>query len=70
MLLAIGAEPIRLHGARHTAATLMLLQGIDPKVVAAILGHASTQITRDLYQHVVPEIARDAADRMGTALWG
>jgi integrase len=70
LLTAIGAPPLRQHAARHTAATLMLTQGVDVKVVAAILGHASTTITRDLYQHVVPELERDAADRMGSALWG
>lgn len=70
LLVEIGADPARQHAARHTAATLMLQQGIDIKVVAATLGHSTTTITRDLYQHVVPEIARDAADRMGDALWG
>lgn len=69
LLVQCEIPPIRQHAARHTAATLMLLQGIDPKVVAAILGHASMTITRDLYQHVVPELARDAADRIGDALW-
>lgn len=58
------------HAARHTAATLLLLQGVDVKVVATILGHSQTSLTRDTYQHVVPEIATDAARRMGEALWG
>jgi integrase len=70
MLTALDIPPIRQHAARHTAATLLLLQGVDVKVVSAILGHASTTITRDLYQHVVPELQRDAAAKMGAALWG
>lgn len=70
LLAQAGAPLIRQHGSRHTAATLMLLQGIDVKVVSAILGHGSSTITRDLYQHVVPELARDAAERVGSALWG
>ena len=70
LLAEIGVGPFRQHAARHTAATLMLIQGIDPKVVSAILGHSTTTITRDLYQHIVPDLARDAADRMGDALWG
>jgi integrase len=69
LLAVIGADAIPQHASRHTAATLMLQQGIDPKVVSAILGHASMQITRDLYQHITPELARDAADLMGDALW-
>lgn len=70
LLVEIGAGPFRQHAARHTAATLMLIEGVDVKVAAAVLGHSTTTITRDLYQHVVPEIARDAAERMGNALWG
>jgi len=60
----------RLHDARHTAATLMLLQGVDVKVVQQILGHSSSTLTRDTYQHVVPEIATDAAARIDEGLWG
>lgn len=70
LLEAIGATHIRQHASRHTAATLLLLQGVDVKVVADVLGHANATITRDLYQHVVPELQRDAADRMDAALWG
>jgi integrase len=43
---------IRLHDARHTAATLMLAGGVPTKVVSEILGHADTRITSDIYQHV------------------
>lgn len=70
ILAEIGAPAIRLHAARHTAATLMLIEGVDPKVVAAVLGHSTMTITRDLYQHVVPEVARGATEKVGEALWG
>jgi integrase len=60
----------RLHDARHTAATLLLIQGVDVKVVADILGHSTTTLTRDTYQHVVPELRRAAAKAMEDALWG
>ncbi|MDO8690273.1 MAG: site-specific integrase, partial [Dehalococcoidia bacterium] len=39
--------PIRLHDARHTHASLMLKQGIHPKIVQERLGHAGIQITLD-----------------------
>ncbi len=69
LLNAAGVRDARLHDARHTAATLLLLQGVDNRVVMEILGHSQLSMTTR-YQHVLPELARDAADRMGEALWG
>ena len=43
-----------LHGLRHSWATLALLDGIPTKVVSEILGHSSTRVTEDVYQHVTP----------------
>jgi len=60
--VASGAPPIRLHDLRHTFATLALKAGVHPKVVSERLGHATVGITLDLYSHVTPAIARDAAD--------
>jgi len=57
-----GLPPIRLHDLRHLAATLALLAGVDPKVVSEMLGHSDTAITRDIYQTVLEEIAREAAE--------
>jgi len=51
-----GLKGIRLHDARHTHASLMLKQGVHPKVVQERLGHASIQITLDTYSHVVPRL--------------
>lgn len=47
----IGLKNIRLHDTRHSHASLMLKQGIHPKVVQERLGHASIQVTLDLYSH-------------------
>ena len=58
-----GLKSIRLHDVRHTHASLMLKQGIHPKVVQERLGHASIQITLDTYSHVAPGIQQAAADR-------
>lgn len=46
-----GCESVRLHDVRHLAATSLLEQGVDVKVIQAILGHSSTVMTRH-YQHV------------------
>jgi len=58
-----GLKGIRLHDARHTHASLMLKQGINPKVVQERLGHASIQITLDTYSHVTPGLQEAAANR-------
>ncbi|GAJ03320.1 unnamed protein product, partial [marine sediment metagenome] len=62
-----GIKVIRLHDARHTHASLMLKQGIHPKVVQERLGHSSIQVTLDLYSHVVPGIQEAAAARFDEA---
>jgi integrase len=65
---AAGVKDSRPHDARHTAATLLLEQGVDIRVVQEILGHSTLAVTRR-YTHVTNRLARDAAERMGRALW-
>jgi integrase len=55
---------ITLHGCRHTWATLALLEGIPSKIVAEVLGHSSTRVTEDVYQHVTPGMQADATSRV------
>ncbi len=69
LLVEAGVAPIKLHAARHTAATLMLLQGIDPRVVMDILGWSQIS-TASNYQHAVSEAKQAAAAKVGGALWG
>lgn len=59
---ASGLPPIRLHDLRHGAATLMLAADIDIKIVSDTLGHSDTRITRDIYQSVLPEVGKSAAE--------
>jgi integrase len=59
---------ITLHGLRRTWATLALLDGIPSKVVAEVLGHSSTRVTEDLYQHVTPGMKADATARVAAML--
>jgi integrase len=60
-----GLKNIRLHYARHSHASLMLKQGVHPKIVQERLGHASIQITLDTYSHVAPGLQQAAANRFG-----
>ena len=66
---SICVAPIRLHDLRHTYATLALKAGVHPKVVSERLGHATIAVTLDLYSHVVPSIARDAAELVASQIF-
>lgn len=59
---------IRFHDLRHTAATLLLLQGVHPKVVQERLGHSQISITLDTYSHVLPSMGREAAAKLDALL--
>ena len=63
----IGLKGIRLHDARHSHASLMLKQGIHPKIVQERLGHSSVTITLDTYSHVAPGLQQAAAQRFDEA---
>ncbi len=62
-----GLKSIRLHDARHSHASLMLKQGVHPKIVQERLGHASIQITLDTYSHIAPGLQQAAAKRFDEA---
>ena len=64
-LLAKAKLPrVRFHDLRHTAASLLLDQGIHPKIVSEMLGHSAVAITLDLYSHVTPSMQAQAADAL------
>jgi len=69
LLATVGVRPARLHDARHTAATLLLQQGVPARVAMQILGHSQISLTLGTYSHVVPELAEAAAERMAAVLW-
>jgi len=56
-----GLDGIRMHDLRHTHATLMMKQGVNPKIVQERLGHSSFAVTMDIYSHVVPGLQEAAA---------
>ena len=59
---------IRFHDARHTHASLMLKQGVHPKIVQERLGHATIATTLDIYSHVAPGLQQQAAKQFDDAL--
>jgi integrase len=63
-----GLGNIGLHTLRHSAAAVMLVNGVPLKVVSEVLGHASIGITGDIYGHVSPDVSREALTRLSEAL--
>lgn len=69
LLIEAGLRHVRLHDARHTTATLLLAEGVHPRVVMDLLGHSQMRTTMDTYSHVMPALAKEAAGRMAEILW-
>ncbi len=59
---------IRFHDLRHSAATMLLSQGIHPKVVQELLGHRTITMTMDTYSHVLPSLQQEAMQQWDTLL--
>jgi integrase len=70
MTTEVGLPRLTAHGLRHTSATLMLANGVPPKVAAERLGHADATLFTNLYSHVTPTMQQEAADKIGAALFG
>lgn len=61
---------IRFHDLRHTHATLMISQNEPMKLIADRLGHSKISTTMDTYGHLLPNMQRDASDRLDQTLFG
>ncbi len=59
-----GIPQRRFHDLRHSCATLLLAQDVPARVVMDILGHSQIALTMNTYTHVLPELKREAAQRM------
>jgi integrase len=68
LTIRAGVGRRRFHASRHTAATLMLNNGVPLEVVSATLGHAGLAITADVYAKVRSDLQRTAADAMDRVL--
>lgn len=64
VLKEAGLPDIRFHDLRHTNATLLLLQGVNTKVISERLGHSSIDVTLDIYGHILPEMQKEAAEKL------
>lgn len=70
LLTRAGLPAMRFHDLRHACASLLLVQGVHPRVVMETLGHSQISLTMNTYSHVLPVLQREAADRMEAVLAG
>jgi integrase len=68
LLKRAGLPRIRFHDLRHTCATLLLRQGVNPKIVQELLGHSTVAMTLDRYSHFLPDMQQAAVDAMDEIL--
>jgi len=68
LTIAAGVPRIRFHDTRHTSATLLLAEGVHPKIVQERLGHSDIAMTLNRYSHVTPHMQSAAANALETAL--
>jgi len=68
--MTAGVPAIPLHSACHSYATIMLEDGVPLHVVSTQLGHSNTTTTTNIYAHVSPAAATEAAERMANILEG
>jgi integrase len=69
LLRDAGVRDARLHDARHTAATVLLILGVPDRAVMEIMGWSHAAMARR-YQHLTGAVRTDIAGRVGGLLWG
>ena len=68
LLEKAGLPNVRFHDLRHTCATVLLSQGVNPKFVQELLGHADVKLTLSSYSHFLPSMGDQTANAMESAL--
>ena len=64
LLAETGLPRLRFHDLRHSCASLLLAQGVAPRVVMETLGHSQIGLTMNTYTHVMPAVQAEAAEAM------
>ena len=60
---------MKLHGLRHSNATVLIQSGVSPRVVQQRLGHADVTTTLSTYTHVLPNMDKEAAEKIDSAIF-
>jgi integrase len=70
ILKAAELPHFRVYDLRHSTATLLMSQGLSPKIVSERLGHANINITLGTYSHVLPTMQQEASEKLEKLLLG
>jgi integrase len=63
-LAKAGLPRVTFHSLRHFHATYLLKRNIHPKIVQERLGHSTISLTMDTYSHVIPDIQKEATEKI------
>ena len=69
LIKAAGVRDARLHDARQTAATTLLLLGVSERAVIDMMGWSTGKMTL-VYQHITDAVRKDVAAKVGSFIWG
>ena len=64
-----GLPKCRFHDLRHLCASIMLMQGVNVKVAQEHLGHKDISTPMNIYSHVLPSVAKEAAQKIGALVY-
>jgi len=60
LLESAGLPYMHFHDLRHSAASILLSMGVNPKVIQELLGHSEMSITLGMYSHLFPTMQEEA----------
>ena len=59
---------LRIHDLRHSAAAILIAQGVSAKAISDLLGHSAASFTLQVYGHLMEETKREVAAKMDAVL--
>jgi integrase len=68
ILKRAGLPKMRIHDLRHSAAAILIAQGVDARSISELLGHSSVAFTLQTYGHLLESTKRETAEKMNAAL--
>ncbi|PEV10855.1 integrase [Bacillus thuringiensis] len=69
-MINAAVKKIKTHNLRHTHATILLKQGVNPKIISERLGHTDISLTLSIYSHVLSNIQEEGVKNFGKSIIG
>ncbi len=69
-LASLGLPQMRFHDLRHSCASLLIAEGVHPRLIMETLGHSQISLTMNRYAHIAPVVQREVASRMDSLVSG